>query len=187
MEHPVFNLSPDVWGNGTWITCTMSALRARSPERIKAFIENVVPILVTLLCNTCSGHARKIITNRHPSEYINIVDERGEYIGMFAWIVDVHNDVNKLLEKREVSWRDACKMFKPLFDMTLEAYEEEAKLIMNPETVKDIPNIEYTEEYMSKNNEYSSKVDYFVNKRYIPRSKDSRIKKGKGCDKCSLK
>lgn len=171
---------PEKWGPGTWITITMKALRARTPARISIFIENDVPVLVTLLCNTCSGHSKTIIANRHPNEYRNIVDERGELIGMFAWIVDIHNDVNNHLGKSEVSWKHACQMFGPLLSMTKLDFELESKLITNPDTIKDIPIMEYPMNTSINNNK---KIVPKRNK-YIPRTKNSRVQTK--CTKCTV-
>ncbi len=174
---------PEEWGSGTWITTTMKSLRARTPGRIDSFIQMDVPVLVTLLCNTCSGHSRTIISNRHPNEYRNIVDKRGELIGMFAWMHDIHNDVNQILGKPEVSWKDACKMYKPLLMMSKEDFELEAELISDPDTISDIPMIEYP---VSMQTQRASRSVVKPRRQYIPRTNRSRITQSR-CTTCNIK
>lgn len=137
------NTDPETFGPGEWNRLQCNALRCRTPEKIKFFIQVHVPGIVSLLCSTCSRSAFELIRKRHPNSYKNKVDHRGEKIGMWLWSFDLHNDVNRHLKKKELTYEEAAAIYAPLLNLTTEDLEEESINISSPLTMDNLKVIEF--------------------------------------------
>jgi hypothetical protein len=85
-------MTPEQWGPHFWATLHIAALN--NSDRFKDYVD-LLPHL--LPCAICSNDFYKII-NKYPV--------RGDY---FKWSVDVHNEVNRKLGKRQVGYDEARK------------------------------------------------------------------------------
>lgn len=88
---------------------------------------------------------------RHPSKYREIYDNRGENIGMYLWVHELHNDVNRRLislgeKKTIVSKAESDKMWEPLLSLTTEQIEESREAAMSPDTMGSIYVVEFHHE-----------------------------------------
>lgn len=137
------NTDPPAFGPGEWNRFHCNALRCRTPEKIKFFIQVHVPGMVSLLCSTCSHEAFYLIKKRHPNNYKNKLDHRGENIGMWLWSFDLHNDVNHQLQKPEISYEQAAAIYAPLLNLTTKDLEEESINISSPLTMDNLKVIEF--------------------------------------------
>lgn len=146
---PYINMEPTSFGPGVWFSTMCDALRARTDAQIDFFIQFKVPLLTSLLCITCSNEAFKLIKARHPRDYRNITDKRGERIGMFLWVFDLHNDVNRRLREQgdlrhtEYTLEEVSAIYAPLLDMTTRELDEEKKWAQTPEGMDNLYAIEF--------------------------------------------
>jgi hypothetical protein len=119
------------------------ALRSRTDDQIDYFIQVKVPLLTSLLCITCSNEAFKLIKERHPENYRNIKDKRGERIGMFLWVFDLHNDVNRRLNKAEYTLDQVSTIYAPLLQLSTRELSEEKKWAKSPQGMDNLYAIEF--------------------------------------------
>lgn len=104
-------VDPNVWGPAFWFTLHNSSIhypKKASPitkERCKGFIIGI-PYMIP--CQECSEHAILFI-----EKYRHILDQICESReNLFKFFNDFHNDVNKRLNKKEVSLEEAYKIYK---------------------------------------------------------------------------
>lgn len=148
MSTVYINTDPESFGPGTWNSITMMALLSRTESRIQSFIEMAVIQLVSLLCSDCSNHAFDFIKERHPNRYRHRVDSRGEKLGMWYWVFDLHNDVNKRLQakypnRRVLTLEEAEAIYAPVLALTTEQIESGMAAARSPSTMDDIPLIRF--------------------------------------------
>lgn len=148
MSTVYINTDPESFGPGTWNSITMMALLSRTESRIQSFIEMAVIQLVSLLCSDCSNHAFDFIKERHPNRYRHRVDSRGEKLGMWYWVFDLHNDVNKRLQakypdRRVLTLEEAEAIYAPVLALTTEQIESGMRAARSPSTMDDIPLIRF--------------------------------------------
>ena len=97
-------MDPKTWGPGTWHLLHVIGLvypnipteeeKQNNLNFLKAFSE-VIP------CPFCKMHFKNILNNYPPK-----LDTRMDY---FKWTIDVHNIVNKINGKKEISYEEAVK------------------------------------------------------------------------------
>jgi hypothetical protein len=109
-EEKTIPQSPVVFGPAMWFSFHVGSanlpkvLSPVSVDRIKSFI-NGIPEMVP--CTECSEHARAFIERSR--ERINNFKFGDD---VFRFYVDFHNYVNERLDKRQVSYEEAYKMYK---------------------------------------------------------------------------
>ena len=90
------------WGNGMWTTIhIMAADASRNPKKFDTFVDTVKNLLKNIPCKDCREHAGDYL-NGHPLE--SCADS-------FIWSWRFHNTVNKRLEKPEMDYSTARKIF----------------------------------------------------------------------------
>ena len=124
------------------------AARARTYDAIKNFIGFAVPVMANLLCSTCSRHSRKNLMRRHPSNYLNRRDHRGENIGMWLWVYDFHNDVNAIANPLKESFPldHALAIYDPILRLTTREIEEDFQNAQNINTVDNINHFTFVDD-----------------------------------------
>jgi hypothetical protein len=142
------DVRPTVFGPGVWFAMTSMAARARTPQQIDNFIGTAIPVMTNLLCSTCSRHARKNIKILHPNAYRNRKDHRGENIGMFLWIYDLHNIVNEIADpkKEQMPLDHALAIYEPILRLTTEEINKDYKYSQSPNTIENIHFLSFVEE-----------------------------------------
>ena len=132
------NTTPADFGPYEWFRHTILGALARTDEDIDSFIPLAIISLTTLRCKSCSVDAFQLIKKRHPNDYKNIVDKRGERIGMWLWMFDLHNDVNKKLKKPVFPLESALRLYKPLLSLTTKEIDNQRKATRSSEMMDDM-------------------------------------------------
>lgn len=90
-------------GPGIWFLLHTEATKATTDENKRSFIIFVNALCDNFKCQTCKTHFRNFI-NKHPFlPYWNIKDDFGRDIGFYKWTWELHNQVNKFLNKPQPS------------------------------------------------------------------------------------
>ena len=103
---------PEKFGPGTWSVLTLLALDANTYAKKMHYIHIVELIFSKIPClNPCRRDALSYLKDHPLSSYW---DRRynGEDVGMFMWLVDCHNWVNRKLDKPEVPFEIAYHFWK---------------------------------------------------------------------------
>lgn len=140
--------NPRVFGPGVWFTLMSMAARSRTHDAIKNFIGFALPVMANLLCSTCSKHSRKNLMRRHPSNYLNRRDHRGENIGMWLWVYDFHNDVNAIANpsKDLFPLDHALAIYEPILRLTTSEIEADFENAQNIDTVDSINHFTFVDD-----------------------------------------
>ena len=99
-------LAPDVWGNNGWAFIHYVALGyPDDPSMLdinnyKNFYINIGNVLP---CHTCKKHYNTMIANNPP-------DTKSRDT-LFKWTVDIHNEVNKRLNKKTINYHEALNIW----------------------------------------------------------------------------
>ena len=103
--------TPETIGPGLWISIHLKAKHAIDDKSKEEFIDYMYMLSAEFPCGKCRGHLQEYLRD-HPFEpYMNLVDEKGNPIGMMKWSWTFHNAVNLRLHKPFVSWQNALAMF----------------------------------------------------------------------------
>ena len=102
---------PSQIGPGLWISIHLKAKHAIDEKSKEEFIDYMYLLSAEFPCGKCRGHLQEYLRD-HPFEpYMNLVDEKGQQIGLQKWSWQFHNAVNLRLHKPFVSWQNALAMF----------------------------------------------------------------------------
>ena len=94
----------------SWDNLHKMAVNAITDE-LKAEFEKYIQFLRhNFPCPKCRPHINKYMLH-HPIKSYYKVSEDGRDVGMAKWSWEFHNDVNKRLFKRTVSWDDFKKRY----------------------------------------------------------------------------
>ncbi len=105
-EDEIIPGSPKKFGPGTWWILHLMAYHVVDKSQINDFVKFVHYIAANIPCPTCRGHAAEYLEDNDGSRYVNMT-ENGRNVGMFVWMSDFHNEVNKKHRKPIINWRDA--------------------------------------------------------------------------------
>ena len=95
-------------GKGIWFVIHTLALNGGN----KVYFEWMMTTLVDHFgCEICKPHIIKFMTN-HPFKNYNSIFYKNEEIGYFKWTWELHNEVNKRLNKPIISLDDALILYK---------------------------------------------------------------------------
>ena len=108
-------MKPDIWGKHFWYTIHFIALdypenpNNEDKRDFQMFFENLHKVIP---CYKCSINYVKHLKER-PLENRDL--ENNEKL--FRWTVDIHNIVNKNLNKKQMSYEDAWKVYQNFGDV----------------------------------------------------------------------
>jgi hypothetical protein len=125
-------MKPTIWGHHMWKSIHYIALdypnepTEEEKTDYKLFFTNLYKVLP---CYECSQHFKKGI-DIHPLSYNDLVNSNT----LFKWTVDMHNFVNKRLNKKTLSYEEAYNVNSVTDDNTLGNKEEHK--ITNQDTNK---------------------------------------------------
>ena len=94
-----------------WFSIHILARHADTPERKSQFIDYMYLLSVEFPCGKCRSHIQEYLKNHPFDPFMNMVNEKGEDVGMFKWSWMFHNTVNLRLHKPFVDWDTAWEMF----------------------------------------------------------------------------
>ena len=103
-------MKPDIWGKHFWYTIHFIALdypenpNSEDKRDFQTFFENLHKVIP---CYKCSVNYVKHLKER-PLEMSDL--ENNETL--FKWTVDIHNIVNRDLNKKQMSYNNAWKMYQ---------------------------------------------------------------------------
>lgn len=98
-------------GSGIWFVIHTLALHANTDVLKESFILTINTLCDHFGCDTCKQHFRKFI-NDYPLKTYWYFKYNGEDLGFFKWSWDLHNVVNKALNKPQLSFDNALSKYK---------------------------------------------------------------------------
>lgn len=104
---------PNVFGPGKWDDMHTFGAAATTPDLKKSYCDYIRIITSSLKCMVCRKHAIEYVRDHPPEEFLNVLDENGQDIGLFKWSWLFHNAVNKRISKPEVDFKVAYAMYEP--------------------------------------------------------------------------
>lgn len=103
--------NPALLGLGVWYIVHTLAKHATTPEKKNEFIDFMYLLSVEFPCGKCRTHIQEYIREHSFEPYMNIVNDKGEDIGLFKWSWMFHNAVNVRLHKPFLDFDTAYSMF----------------------------------------------------------------------------
>lgn len=110
---PQIGMSPEVWGPFFWNTMHVVSLgypESPSDDEKKAVIQFYNSLQYMIPCPICREHYHVLLKN---SPVENVVNSRKELVW---WLFNIHNEVNKQLNKRVITWEEFIKHIEHLRD-----------------------------------------------------------------------
>lgn len=113
-------LDPTIWGPPAWMFLHSIALNYPSNPTIKdknnyrVFFETLSNILP---CNMCSKHFNKYINENPIENYLN------DNISINKWLLNAHNNVNKLNGKKEIDYKEYLDIYKSIYENNIFNYK----------------------------------------------------------------
>ncbi len=106
-------MSKDVTTNGPaiWHKMHTDSLRCTSFYVKQQFITNMNTLGDNISCPDCQTHFKNYIVENPIINYFNIRDVNGKDIGIFQWTWKLHNSVNARLNKRQLGFDEAYKLY----------------------------------------------------------------------------
>jgi len=104
LHNVVMGISPDIWGPNAWMFIHLMVLSEKEPfdQSRLPYYQQFYEVLTHLLpCETCRNHLKENLAALQPVK--DIKSKRD----LFNWTVDLHNAVNKLLNKGTINHEDA--------------------------------------------------------------------------------
>jgi hypothetical protein len=102
--------NPKLYG-AVWTIMHLMAKHANTDEKKKEFMNFLYLLSVEFPCGNCRNHIQAYL-HEHPFEpFMNMINEKGEDIGMFKWSWMFHNTVNARIHKPIMEWETAYHMY----------------------------------------------------------------------------
>ena len=132
--------NPAVIGVGIWILLHIKSKHATTLQTKNEFIDLMYLLSVEFPCGKCRGHIQEYLRD-HPFEpFMNMLNEKGEDVGMFKWTWMFHNTVNNRIHKPHMEWVTAWGMYNSDIEPCTDCgdKEEEINVQDKPDTNKII-------------------------------------------------
>lgn len=97
--------------NGCWFMLHFMAMRATTPDRMRAYEFHFKELCRELTGCDCDSHCNRMIEENPPSKYFGILDDKGKPEGCFYHSWMCHNLVNNRLGVELVSYEAAKAAF----------------------------------------------------------------------------
>ncbi len=98
---------PAIVGPGMWASLHIDAVHAVTDDLKRAFVINTNAKCDNFKCAKCKPHFRSFINSNPFEKYWNIKNNDGKDIGFFKWTWELHNQVNKRLNKTITTFDEA--------------------------------------------------------------------------------
>lgn len=105
-----FPSNPEKVGTGVWFVLHLKSRHANDDSTIQSFLNDFELVIQNFPCLKCRKHMMEYVRDHNPTSYINYT-YNGQKLGMFRYIWEFHNEVNRRVGKPMISWEDALKMF----------------------------------------------------------------------------
>lgn len=107
-----FTHDPKVVGPGTWFSLHVLSWNCQTEDQNKHFCLQIRQVINDFPCGDCRKDAQKYLEDIPPETYLTYTAPfTKRNIGMFAYVVDFHNYVNKKLGKTLIPLQDAFNSF----------------------------------------------------------------------------
>lgn len=107
------SLSAEKIGPGWWISDHITSANLRSQAAEEEFVRGFQYRIAHFPCASCRQDATVYLQTHDIDEYRNMVDSRtGKRIGIFRYISEMHNWVNKKLGYDELEYKAAYDMYR---------------------------------------------------------------------------
>lgn len=103
--------SPNVFGPPMWRRIHSTARAAIIPSKKADFPRFLRDTINSIPCPNCHKHAKQYVSEHPLDSYMNMVDEKGNEIGLFKYTWEFHNAVNVRLRKAFMSWENALRLY----------------------------------------------------------------------------
>lgn len=97
--------SPDILGPGVWFFLHLKASKATTREAQLEVCRDIRLLADNFRCMTCKPHFQKHVATYPPEKTLHVEK------GLFIWLWNMHNIVNKRLGKRMVTMEDAWNYY----------------------------------------------------------------------------
>ena len=94
----------------SWNTIHIKARNANTKNKKDEFVKYMKYLADHFPCPDCIGHIRNYI-NKNPIENYYDIKENEKDIGLFKWSWEFHNEVNKRLGKKIMSWEELSRIY----------------------------------------------------------------------------
>jgi len=106
---------PEKIGPGVWYIIHSNAIISKTRQQKDEFIQMINHLSKTFPCEKCRVHFQEFLKAKPISKYYNTkVSETNEDIGMFYWSWRFHNNVNRRLNKKTLSFSDAYYLYNDI-------------------------------------------------------------------------
>lgn len=96
----------DIWGPKLWYKMHTKSFKY-TPDKRKEYIQYYTKDVINLIpCASCRDHYKRLIMH-HP-----IDDFTSNKDSMIKWVIDIHNMVNKDLNKKQLSYDHVIEMYQ---------------------------------------------------------------------------
>lgn len=102
--------NPKLYG-AVWTIIHIMARRAVTEEQKKEFMNFMYMLSVEFPCGNCRTHIQAYLHEHSFDPFMNMLNEKGEDIGLFKWSWIFHNTVNARLHKPIMDWETAWHMY----------------------------------------------------------------------------
>lgn len=103
--------TPEKLGPGYWFRIHTKGKNAKTIGEIKDYIRFIKEVEEEFPCDVCTGELKIYVKNNPIENYVNLVDEKSQRIGMFTWSWQLHNDVNIRLGKPRLDFETCYNLY----------------------------------------------------------------------------
>ena len=107
-----FKFNIDTYGPGIWYMIHLEAINATNDQLKTHFIKNINHLCLHFPCEKCKLSFKQFINDHSLIKYWDIKHNVYGDIGFFAWSWELHNMVNKKLNKPYLTFDDALAIYK---------------------------------------------------------------------------
>ena len=111
-----FEGDPAFSGPGLWFALHLMSWEIRTSDDINYTIKFIYDLSRSHPCGNCRAHMTEYLNNNDIYKYKSMKDKNGKLIGMFKYMWEFHNAVNKRLRKEHYSFEDAVNTYNNLGD-----------------------------------------------------------------------
>jgi hypothetical protein len=140
METTVFT-DPARIGPGYWFIIHTRAVAATTDVNKQLYINFINELCDQFPCAQCQTHFRRFIDTHPFATYWNLRDSQGRDIGFFRWSWELHNVVNRTLNKYSPSLMEAYEYYSHIVPCENCVKESNTDLDSGPDVSLPLPNV----------------------------------------------
>lgn len=103
-------ITKSFWGNSFWFMIHFLALIVvKNSSKRKLLLELIFTLTILMPCNTCKKHLKITLDKYNEKGIFQEIMNGG--VNIFEWTVDLHNIVNKSLDKKQFTYQEAIRLY----------------------------------------------------------------------------